>query len=110
MAETFRWEEDYTEGINIRTVLQEDELGSVENAVQQLVMVEKKQRRMARRPANIRLGMIRYVYIGLDLSASMISSKYGTSKLQTALLNFMNKFFELNPLSSVRNSSKHYNV
>jgi hypothetical protein len=79
MAETFRWEEDYTEGmvyclllfllipirlkikfkgINIRTVLQEDELGSVENAVQQLVMVEKKQRRMARRPANIRLGMV----------------------------------------------------
>lgn len=47
-------------GLNIRSVLQEDERGSVEESIRRLVMDEKRQRRQQSRPAKIRLGIVRF--------------------------------------------------
>lgn len=100
----FKWEEAYTEGINIRTVLQEDEGGSVENAINRLIMEERRQRRRLHRPSKVRLGMMRYLYIGLDISAANLLGSFDESRLkiiQETLLNLIDKFFEFNPLSSI---------
>ncbi|KAL3083355.1 hypothetical protein niasHS_011157 [Heterodera schachtii] len=103
-AEAFKWEQAYTEGLNIRSVLQEDEHGSVEESIRRLVMDEKRQRRMDRLPAKIRLGMMRYVHLAVDCSSAILSADFFPSRLSVALeclRKFVDKFFLLNPLSQM---------
>uniref|UniRef100_A0A914HFZ0 ZZ-type domain-containing protein n=1 Tax=Globodera rostochiensis TaxID=31243 RepID=A0A914HFZ0_GLORO len=84
-SEAFKWEQAYTEGLNIRSVLQEDEHGSVEESIRRMVMDEKRQRRMDRRPAKIRLGIMRYVHLAVDCSSAILSSDFFPSRLAVAL-------------------------
>uniref|UniRef100_A0A183BL33 ZZ-type domain-containing protein n=1 Tax=Globodera pallida TaxID=36090 RepID=A0A183BL33_GLOPA len=103
-SEAFKWEQAYTEGLNIRSVLQEDEHGSVEESIRRMVMDEKRQRRMDRRPAKIRLGIMRYVHLAVDCSSAILSADFFPSRLAVALeclRNFVDKFFLLNPLSQM---------
>uniref|UniRef100_A0A915ELT2 Importin N-terminal domain-containing protein n=1 Tax=Ditylenchus dipsaci TaxID=166011 RepID=A0A915ELT2_9BILA len=74
--EGYKWEKAYAEGLNIRNVLQEDESGSVENAVRKIVTEAKRQRRMVEKPSKIRLGIMRYVYLCVDCSTAMLSRVY----------------------------------
>lgn len=47
---------------------------------------------------------MRHVFVGIDLSTSILSKDVEPSRLRVvreSLINFVNKFFELNPLSAV---------
>ena len=91
----------------------------VEDAVRRIIM-EEKQRRRGERPSKVRLGMVcfrliilnlsniphqmRYVYVGVDLSATVLANDFEPNRFRAAqkcLLEFFEKFFELNPLSMV---------
>ncbi|KAL7080506.1 hypothetical protein ACQ4LE_000784 [Meloidogyne hapla] len=104
MTDPFKWEEAYTDDICIQSALQEDEHGSMENAIRRIIAEEKRLRRKEGRPTRIRLGMMRHVFVGIDLSTSILSKDVEPSRLRVVrecLLNFVNKFFELNPLSAM---------
>uniref|UniRef100_A0A915P3L0 Ssl1-like domain-containing protein n=1 Tax=Meloidogyne floridensis TaxID=298350 RepID=A0A915P3L0_9BILA len=103
-TDPFKWEEAYTDDICIQSALQEDENGSMENAIRRIISEEKRLRRNEGRPTRIRLGMMRHVFVGIDLSTSILSKDVEPSRLRVVrecLLNFVNKFFELNPLSAM---------
>ncbi|KAF7635563.1 General transcription factor IIH subunit [Meloidogyne graminicola] len=100
----FKWEEAYTDDICIQSALHEDEHGSMESAIRRIISEEKRLRRNEGRPTRIRLGMMRHVFIGIDLSTSILSKDVEPSRLRVVrecFLNFINKFFELNPLSAM---------
>uniref|UniRef100_A0A915P5R2 ZZ-type domain-containing protein n=1 Tax=Meloidogyne floridensis TaxID=298350 RepID=A0A915P5R2_9BILA len=103
-TDPFKWEEAYTDDICIQSAPQEDENGSMENAIRRIISEEKRLRRNEGRPTRIRLGMMRHVFVGIDLSTSILSKDVEPSRLRVVrecLLNFVNKFFELNPLSAM---------
>ncbi|CAK5106939.1 unnamed protein product [Meloidogyne enterolobii] len=57
-TDPFKWEEAYTDDICIQSALQEDENGSMENAIRRIISEEKRLRRNEGRPTRIRLGMV----------------------------------------------------
>lgn len=63
-VEGYKWETAYAEGLNIRSVLQENEEGSIEDSIRQIVLNAKRKRRLAEKPSKIRLGN---VSLNLDL-------------------------------------------
>ena len=83
------------------------------------IILEEKQRRRGERPSKVRLGMVcfstyqiisniphqmRYVYVGVDLSATVLANDFEPNRFRAAqkcLLEFFEKFLELNPLSMV---------
>ncbi|VDK38948.1 unnamed protein product, partial [Gongylonema pulchrum] len=91
-------------GLNIREVLHEDEHGSIEKSIAKLILDAKRKRRLADRPAKVRLGIMRYVYIVIDCSFAMTDSSLSPTRLAVslkALNQFLDKFSEQNPISQV---------
>uniref|UniRef100_A0A0M3IQW6 Ssl1 domain-containing protein n=2 Tax=Ascaris lumbricoides TaxID=6252 RepID=A0A0M3IQW6_ASCLU len=81
----YTWEIAYAEGLNIREVLEEDESGSVEKSVAKLIFEAKRKRRLTDRPARIRLGIMRYVYIIIDCSLAMTEKTLLPTRLNVTL-------------------------
>uniref|UniRef100_A0A1I8E8U8 VWFA domain-containing protein n=1 Tax=Wuchereria bancrofti TaxID=6293 RepID=A0A1I8E8U8_WUCBA len=102
--EGYTWEVDYADGLNIRDVLREDESGSIEKSVAKLILDTKRKKRLNNRPAKVRLGIMRYVYLVIDCSFSMADKSMQPSRLAVtikALNQFLDKFSEQNPISQV---------
>uniref|UniRef100_A0A915Q771 VWFA domain-containing protein n=1 Tax=Setaria digitata TaxID=48799 RepID=A0A915Q771_9BILA len=100
----YTWEVDYAEGLNIREVLHEDESGSIEKSVAKLILDTKRKKRLNNRPAKVRLGIMRYMYIIIDCSFAMADKSLQPSRLAVTIkvLNqFLDKFSEQNPISQV---------
>ncbi|KAM3723063.1 General transcription factor IIH subunit [Dirofilaria immitis] len=100
----YTWEVDYADGLNIRDVLHEDESGSIEKSVAKLILDTKRKKRLSSRPAKVRLGIMRYVYLVIDCSFSMADKSVQPSRLAITIktLNqFLDKFSEQNPISQV---------
>ncbi|VBB29201.1 unnamed protein product [Acanthocheilonema viteae] len=100
----YTWEVDYADGLNIRDVLHEDESGSIEKSVAKLILDTKRKKRFNSRPAKVRLGIMRYVYLIIDCSFSMADKSIQPSRLVVtikALNQFLDKFSEQNPISQV---------
>ncbi|CAI4231135.1 unnamed protein product [Auanema sp. JU1783] len=98
----YTWEAGYAEGLNIKEVLEEDETGSIEKSIAKYVLEARKKQRCIDKPAKVRLGIMRYVYIVLDFSRfiqnkSMPPSKYFVT--MKVIDNFLDKFFEQNPIA-----------
>uniref|UniRef100_A0A0R3QJ37 Ssl1 domain-containing protein n=1 Tax=Brugia timori TaxID=42155 RepID=A0A0R3QJ37_9BILA len=90
--------------LNIRDVLREDESGSIEKSVAKLILDAKRKKRLNNRPAKVRLGIMRYVYLVIDCSFSMADKSIQPSRLAVtikALNQFLDKFSEQNPISQV---------
>ncbi|VDK83707.1 unnamed protein product, partial [Litomosoides sigmodontis] len=77
----YTWEVDYADGLNIRDVLHEDESGSIEKSVAKLILDTKREKRFNNRPAKVRLGIMRYVYLIIDCSFSMADKSMQPSGL-----------------------------
>uniref|UniRef100_A0A914VSN8 Ssl1-like domain-containing protein n=1 Tax=Plectus sambesii TaxID=2011161 RepID=A0A914VSN8_9BILA len=100
----YSWEAGYAEGLNIREVLREDESGSLQPAISDLLSQAKRKRRLLERPAHVRLGIMRHVFVLLDCSACMTDKDLIPSRIscvRKALDGFLDKFFEQNPISQI---------
>ncbi|VDK54557.1 unnamed protein product [Anisakis simplex] len=100
----YTWEAAYADALNIREVLEEDDSGSVEKSVAKLIFDAKRKRRLTDRPARVRLGIMRYVYIVIDCSMAMTDKTLLPSKISVTLKilsRFLEKFSEQNPISQI---------
>ncbi|KAL6727893.1 hypothetical protein Aduo_009731 [Ancylostoma duodenale] len=100
----YTWEAGYADGLNIREVLEEDEGGSIEKSIAKLVAETRKKQRTLEKPAKIRLGIMRYVYVAIDCSRSMTNKVMPPSRFfvtMKILSNFLDKFFEQNPIAQI---------
>ncbi|OQV18164.1 General transcription factor IIH subunit 2 [Hypsibius exemplaris] len=96
----YRWETEYE-----RTweVLQEDATGSLTASVQDVVLGIKRRRLLERKP-NLRLGMMRHLFVILDMSDSMRDQDLRPNRLFCVLRlleNFINEFFDQNPIGQL---------
>ncbi|XP_061881169.1 general transcription factor IIH subunit 2 [Entelurus aequoreus] len=95
-----RWEGGYE-----RTweVLQEDESGSLKASVEE-ILFQSKRERILKSCAQVRLGMMRHLYVVIDCSRTMEDQDLKPNRL-TATLKLMEAFvaeyFEQNPISQV---------
>jgi transcription initiation factor TFIIH subunit 2 len=83
--------------------LQEDEAGSLEAAVNEFVE-RSKRRRLFRDTDTIQRGIIRHIFIVLDLSLAMADRDLRPSRLELTLnyaVDFVNEFFDQNPISQM---------
>ncbi|EDV24152.1 uncharacterized protein TRIADDRAFT_57351 [Trichoplax adhaerens] len=95
----YRWESSFE-----RTweVLVEDEQGSLKSTVDELQRARK--RRVADRKANVRLGLMRHMYIIVDMSSaiSIIDLKPNRLVATVKLLDdFITEYFDQNPISQL---------
>ncbi|VDN02731.1 unnamed protein product [Thelazia callipaeda] len=100
----YMWEVDYAEGLNIKDVLREDESGSIERSIAKLVLDAKRKKRLGDRPAKVRLGIMRYMYVIIDCSNAMTERSLQPSRLIAtvkAVSQFLDKYSEQNPISQV---------
>ncbi|XP_077998384.1 general transcription factor IIH subunit 2-like [Glandiceps talaboti] len=97
---TYIWEGDYE-----RTweAIKEDESGSLQAVVDD-ILHRAKRKRLLDRPVNIRLGMMRHLYVVLDMSKSMEDQDLKPSRLASAiklLEHFIDEYFDQNPISQI---------
>ncbi|KAK0415241.1 hypothetical protein QR680_011845 [Steinernema hermaphroditum] len=100
----YTWESAYAEGLNIGSVLEEDDLGSVEKSIAKAIFEAKRNRRLTDRPSDVRLGIMRYVFLVFDFSKTMTEKAMLPTRLNVALQvldNYVSKFFEQNPISQL---------
>uniref|UniRef100_A0AC34QCV4 General transcription factor IIH subunit n=1 Tax=Panagrolaimus sp. JU765 TaxID=591449 RepID=A0AC34QCV4_9BILA len=100
----YKWESSYAEGLNIQEAFAEDEKGSVEKAIANLVEEAKRRQREKERPAKKRIGVLRYVFLVVDNSAAITEKTLEPDRLrctQKALKTFVRNFFRENPLSQL---------
>ncbi|GAU96122.1 hypothetical protein RvY_07611 [Ramazzottius varieornatus] len=96
----YRWETEYE-----RTweVLQEDSAGSLTSSVQDVVQGIKRRRLLEKKP-NLRLGMMRHLFIILDLSETMRDQDLKPNRLYCVLKlleKFIAEFFDQNPIGQL---------
>jgi transcription initiation factor TFIIH subunit 2 len=96
----YTWETEYE-----RTweVLKEDASGSLQASVDDVVH-KAKRRRLLDRPLNIRLGMMRHLYIVLDISQAMEAQDLKPNRLMSTLKlleKFIEEYFDQNPISQL---------
>lgn len=94
------WEAEYEKTWE---VLKEDEAGSLQASVNDIIQ-KAKRKRLLNRPLNVRLGMMRHLYIVIDLSSAMNDRDFKPSRqLATLKLleNFVEEFFDQNPISQI---------
>ncbi|KAJ3054431.1 hypothetical protein HK097_001836 [Rhizophlyctis rosea] len=96
----YSWEEEYKRSWD---VLQEDEQGSLQGAVAS-IQQQLKRRRLYRDSATVQRGIIRHVYLGIDMSSAMVELDLKPSRLECTLTlaeQFINEYFDQNPLSQL---------
>lgn len=97
---TFSWEEEYTRSWDALT---EDVHGSLEGAVAAF-LTSSKRRRILRDTAAVQRGIIRHVFLVLDLSEAMTDRDMRPSRLDVTLKyaqEFVGEFFDQNPISQL---------
>ncbi|KWU42712.1 Ssl1-domain-containing protein, partial [Rhodotorula sp. JG-1b] len=83
--------------------VQEDEHGTLEGAVSDLLL-SNKSRRVLRDTASIQRGIIRHVYLVIDLSSAMLVRDYKATWLDLTLQyaqEFVTEFFDQNPIGQM---------
>ncbi|GAA5973148.1 hypothetical protein JCM11641_006293 [Rhodosporidiobolus odoratus] len=83
--------------------VQEDEDGSLEGAVSDMLL-SSKSRRVLRDTSSIQRGIIRHVYLVLDLSAAMLVRDFKSTWLDLTLQyaqDFVTEFFDQNPIGQM---------
>ncbi|CEQ41640.1 SPOSA6832_03372 [Sporobolomyces salmonicolor] len=83
--------------------VQEDEEGTLEGAVSTLLLTGKS-RRILRDTASIQRGIIRHVYLVIDLSTAMLVRDYKVTWLELTLKyaqDFITEFFDQNPIGQM---------
>ncbi|XP_054880802.1 general transcription factor IIH subunit 2-like isoform X2 [Poeciliopsis prolifica] len=95
-----RWEGGYE-----RTweVLKEDESGSLKATVEE-ILYESKRKRVTQSHAQVRLGMMRHLYVVIDCSRSMEDQDLKPNRLTSTLKlmeGFIDEYFDQNPISQV---------
>lgn len=97
---TFSWEEEYTRSWDALT---EDVHGSLEGAVAAF-LTSNKRRRIQRDTAAIQRGIIRHLFLVIDLSEAMNDKDMRPSRLEITLKyaqEFVGEFFDQNPISQL---------
>ncbi|GAA6045339.1 General transcription and DNA repair factor IIH subunit SSL1 [Rhodotorula toruloides] len=83
-------------------MVQEDERGTLEGAVSDMLLTSKS-RRVLRDTASIQRGIIRHVYLVIDLSSAMLVRDFKATWLDLTLQyaqDFVNEFFQQNPIGN----------
>lgn len=96
----YTWETEYE-----RTweVLKEDAAGSLQASVDDVVH-KSKRRRLLDRPVNVRLGMMRHLYVVIDMSEAMESQDLKPTRLLSTLKlleKFIEEYYDQNPISQL---------
>ena len=97
---TFSWEEEYSRSWDALT---EDVHGSLEGAVAAF-LTSSKRRRILRDTAAVQRGIIRHLFLVLDLSESMTDRDMRPNRLELTLKyaqEFVGEFFDQNPISQL---------
>ncbi|BGP34508.1 hypothetical protein JCM10296v2_006330 [Rhodotorula toruloides] len=84
-------------------MVQEDERGTLEGAVSDMLLTSKS-RRVLRDTASIQRGIIRHVYLVIDLSSAMLVRDFKATWLDLTLQyaqDFVNEFFQQNPIGQM---------
>ncbi|CAG8746846.1 6970_t:CDS:2, partial [Acaulospora morrowiae] len=95
----YAWEEEYKRSWD---VLQEDEDGSLKRTIDQLQI--RKRKRLLRDTSTIRRGIIRHMFLIIDLSEAMMEKDLRPSRLDLTLSyaeQFVLEFFDQNPISQL---------
>ncbi|CAH1757234.1 13968_t:CDS:2 [Entrophospora sp. SA101] len=96
----YSWEEEYRRSWD---VIQEDEDGSLKRTVESLQNLLKR-KRLLRDTATIRRGIIRHLFLILDLSEAMAEKDLRPSRLELTLSyteQFILEYFDQNPISQL---------
>ena len=96
----YRWEGDYEKTWE---ALKEDESGSLQGSIQSEVDKAKK-RRLSRKQQNVRLGMMRHVFVVLDMSQAMTDQDLKPNRAVVVLKliqKFVEDFFDQNPIGQL---------
>ncbi|GAA6061629.1 hypothetical protein JCM10212_000971 [Sporobolomyces blumeae] len=83
--------------------VQEDERGTLEGAVSDMLLTSKT-RRILRDTSSIQRGIIRHVYLVIDLSSAMLVRDYKQTWLDLTLQyasDFVTEFFDQNPIGQM---------
>ncbi|GAA5952601.1 hypothetical protein JCM10213_005634 [Rhodosporidiobolus nylandii] len=83
--------------------VQEDERGTLEGAVSDMLL-SSKSRRVLRDTSSIQRGIIRHVYLVLDLSAAMLVRDFKSTWLDLTVQyaqDFVTEFFDQNPIGQM---------
>ncbi|KAA1081293.1 hypothetical protein PGT21_033248 [Puccinia graminis f. sp. tritici] len=98
-GEGYSWEEEYKRSWD---ALREDESGSLESAVNQLIA--NKRRRVIRDTTSIQRGIIRHLCLIIDVSLAMTDRDLRPNRLDMSLTyakEFVTEFFDQNPISQL---------
>ncbi|CAG0880625.1 unnamed protein product, partial [Darwinula stevensoni] len=96
----YRWESGYEKTWE---AIQEDVEGLIETSVMDIIQ-RARRKRMLDRQGNIRLGMMRHLYLILDLSETMNDPDLKPSRLLCSLKileSFLEEYFDQNPISQL---------
>ncbi|KAI9105872.1 Ssl1-like-domain-containing protein [Phlyctochytrium arcticum] len=100
-GEGYSWEEEYKRSWDI---LQEDEQGSLNSVVANIQQQLKRRRLNQGDAATIQRGIIRHVFLVIDMSRAMGELDLKPSRMECTLRfaeEFINEFFDQNPLSQL---------
>ncbi|TPX66741.1 hypothetical protein SpCBS45565_g04287 [Spizellomyces sp. 'palustris'] len=96
----YSWEEEYKRSWDI---LQEDEQGSLQGVVAS-IQQQLKRRRLHRDTATVQRGIIRHLYLVIDLSRAMAELDLKPSRIECTMRlaeEFIGEYFDQNPLSQL---------
>ncbi|KAL3861882.1 hypothetical protein ACJMK2_007896 [Sinanodonta woodiana] len=96
----YRWETEYEKSWEELT---EDAAGLLQASVDEIAL-KAKRRKLLDKLGNIRLGMMRHLYIIIDMSAAMEDQDLKPTRLHSTLKlleNFIEEYFDQNPISQL---------
>ena len=99
-SKEYRWETGYEKTWE---AIQEDKDGMLEVSVQDIIQ-KARRKRLAARQGKSKLGMMRHLYLILDLSESMNSQDFKPTRLRCSLKlleDWIEEYFYLNPISQL---------
>jgi len=99
-ATGYTWESEYEKTWE---ALQEDADGSLQASVDSIVM-RAKRRQLLARPINVRLGMMRHMFLVIDMSSPMQDQDLKPTRLAVTLKlleYFIEEYFDQNPISQL---------
>ncbi|XP_031575116.1 general transcription factor IIH subunit 2-like [Actinia tenebrosa] len=98
--EGYRWLNEYEKTWE---EIREDNEGSLQSLVDELIHRNKRKRAFSR-PGNVRLGMMRHMYLIIDMSKAMEEADLKPTRLNCTvklLENFITEYFDQNPISQI---------
>jgi len=95
----YRWENDYEKSWE---AIKENEDGLLQPSIEE--MIQRNKRRRALQKKNLRLGIMRHIFIVLDFSEAMMHKDLRPSRIGCTLAileSFLSEFSGLNPISQI---------